>query len=80
LAVVTGDGSEVVHLIESNPGVMLGKPVIRGTRITVELILEKLSAGATVEELLQAHPRLTREAVHAVIELAKKKSSVTDGN
>ena len=72
MAVVTGDGSEMPPFIESNSGVMLGKPVIRGTRITVELILEKLSTGATVEELLQAHPRLTREAVLAVIELEFK--------
>jgi uncharacterized protein (DUF433 family) len=45
--------------IEINPGIMLGKPVVKGTRITVELILEKLSTGATIEQLLDAHPRLT---------------------
>jgi uncharacterized protein (DUF433 family) len=55
-------------LIESNPGVMMGKPVIRGTRLTVEHILEKLAAGETIEQLLQAHPRLTRKAVLAAIE------------
>jgi uncharacterized protein (DUF433 family) len=55
-------------LIESNPGVMMGKPVIRGTRITVEDILENLAAGETIEQLLQAHPRLTRKAVLAAIE------------
>ena len=55
-------------LIESNPGVMMGKPVVRGTRITVEHILERLAAGETVEQLLQAHPRLTRDAVLAAIE------------
>ena len=55
-------------LIESNPGVMMGKPVIRGTRITVEHVLEKLAAGETIEQLLQAHPRLTRQAVLAAIE------------
>ena len=43
--------------IVSNPEVMMGKPVIAGTRITVELILEKLAAGETVEQILQAHPR-----------------------
>ena len=42
----------------SNPNVMMGKPVIVGTRITVELILEKLAAGETVEQILEAHPRL----------------------
>jgi uncharacterized protein (DUF433 family) len=55
-------------LIESNPGVMMGKPVVRGTRITVEHILEKLAAGENIEQILQAHPRLTRESVLAAIE------------
>lgn len=55
-------------MIESNLGVMMGKPVIRGTRLTVEHILEKLAAGETIEQLLQAHPRLTRKAVLAAIE------------
>jgi len=40
---------------------MMGKPVIAGTRITGELILEKLAAGETIEEILEAHPRLTRK-------------------
>lgn len=53
--------------IVSNPTVMMGKPVIAGTRITVKLILEKLAAGETVEQVLDAHPRLTREAVDAAI-------------
>ncbi len=55
------------NFIESNPTVMMGKPVIAGTRITVELILEKLAAGETVEQILDAHPRLTREAVSAAL-------------
>jgi len=42
-----------------DPAVMMGKPVITGTRITVELILEKLEAGETVSQILDAHPRLT---------------------
>lgn len=45
---------------------MMGKPVVAGTRITVELILEKLAAGETVEQILDAHPRLTREMIVAV--------------
>lgn len=57
-------------LIVSDPKVMMGKPVIAGTRITVEMILEKLSAGETVEQILEAHPRLTREAVRAALALA----------
>ena len=46
---------------------MMGKPVIAGTRITVELILEKLAAGESFEQLLEAHPRLTREGVQAAL-------------
>ena len=56
--------------IISDPNVMMGKPVVCGTRITVELILEKLSAGETVEQILDAHPRLTREAIQAALAFA----------
>ncbi len=51
--------------IESNPAVMLGKPVIRGTRITVEQVLRELGEGATPETVVAAHPRLTIEDVRA---------------
>ena len=57
----------VTDRIEVNPRVMLGKPVIRGTRVTVELILRKLSEGATEAELLDAYPRLTRDDIRAAI-------------
>ncbi len=57
-------------LIVSDPDVMMGKPIVRGTRITVELILDKLAAGETVEQILQAHPRLTREGVQAALAYA----------
>jgi len=57
----------ITDRIEINPKVMLGKPVIRGTRIPVELILRKLSEGATEPELLDAYPRLTREDIKAAI-------------
>jgi uncharacterized protein (DUF433 family) len=56
--------------IVSDPAVMMGKPVIAGTRLTVELILEKLAAGETVEQILEAHPRLTREAIQAALAFA----------
>ena len=49
---------------------MLGKPVIRGTRIPVELILPKLSEGASEADLLDAYPRLTREDIHAAMRYA----------
>jgi len=58
------------HRIEINPQVMMGKPVIRGTRIKVELILRKLAEGATEKELLDAYPRLTREDIRAAIAYA----------
>lgn len=58
--------------IISDPAVMMGKPVIAGTRITVELILEKLAAGETTEEILSAHPRLTREAIFAALKFASE--------
>ena len=51
--------------IQSNPAIMMGKPVITGTRIPVELILEKFAAGETIEQLLEAYPRLTEEGIRA---------------
>jgi len=53
--------------IVSNPNVMLGKPVIAGTRITVEHVLKELGAGTTSDELLEMHPRLTREMILAAL-------------
>lgn len=55
------------QLIESDPDVMLGKPVVCGTRITVELILRKLSCGESIEQIRESHSRLTREAVLAAL-------------
>lgn len=55
------------HRIEMNPKVMMGKPVIRGTRIPVELILRKLGEGATEADLLDAYPRLTKADIQAAI-------------
>jgi uncharacterized protein (DUF433 family) len=57
-------------LIEVNPKVMMGKPVIKGTRLTVELILESLAAGESMENLLESYPRLTKEAIHAALAFA----------
>lgn len=59
-----------LNRIEINPKVMLGKPVIRGTRIPVELILRKLGEGATEKDLLDAYPKLTREDVQAAMRYA----------
>jgi uncharacterized protein (DUF433 family) len=57
----------VTDRIEINPKVMMGKPVIRGTRITIELILRKLSEGATEDDLLDAYPRLKGQDIQAAI-------------
>jgi len=53
--------------VEVNPKVMLGKPVIRGTRITVENILERLAAGETIDEILEAYPDLSRAAIQGAL-------------
>ncbi|MBI3679620.1 MAG: DUF433 domain-containing protein [Acidobacteria bacterium] len=57
-------------LISSDPKIMMGKPTVAGTRITVELILEKLAAGETVDQLLSEHPRLTAQGIRAAIAFA----------
>jgi len=59
-------------LITSDPKIMMGKPVVAGTRITVELILEKLGAGETIEQILQAHPGLTEAGLRAALAFASK--------
>ena len=53
--------------VEINPSVMQGKPVIRGTRVPVELLLRKLAEGASAENLLDAYPRLKAEDIHAAL-------------
>jgi uncharacterized protein (DUF433 family) len=60
------------QLIESDPAIMMGKPVVAGTRVTVELLLEKLAAGETIEQILEAHPRLTRPGILAALEFAAR--------
>jgi uncharacterized protein (DUF433 family) len=53
--------------IEINPKIMMGKPIIKGTRITVEQILESLSESNSIDEVLQAHPHLTRDQVYGAL-------------
>lgn len=50
-----------------DPEIMLGKPTIKGTRLTVELILEQLGSGLTIEELLDSYPHLTLEDIQAAL-------------
>jgi uncharacterized protein (DUF433 family) len=61
---------DIAHHIEINPKILMGKPVIKGTRISVEMILEKLSAGETENDLLQAHPHITKEDIKAALAFA----------
>ncbi len=60
-------------LIERNPNVMLGKPVIKGTRITVELIMRKLADGFTIGDILEMYPHITPEQVQAAFAYAADK-------
>ena len=60
----------VKNRIEINPDVMLGKPVIRGTRIPVELLIRKLSEGATEADLLDAYPRITHDDIKSALHYA----------
>jgi uncharacterized protein (DUF433 family) len=61
---------KLLERIEVNPAVMVGKPVIKGTRIPVELILRKLSEGATEADLLDAYPRLKKIDIQAALAYA----------
>ena len=65
-------GSALLKRIQADPKVMLGKPVIRGTRITVEVILEKLAADITIDDILRDYPRLSRRDVLAAIAYARQ--------
>ncbi len=63
---------ELLGRIEVNPRVMLGKPVVRGTRITVEILLEKLAAGIGIDEILADYPVLERDDVLAALVYARQ--------
>lgn len=58
--------------IVSDPNVLAGKPVVAGTRVSVELILEKLAAGERIDQILAAHPRLTEEGIRSALAFAAK--------
>jgi uncharacterized protein (DUF433 family) len=68
----------ITERIEINPKVMMGKPVIRGTRIPVELILRKASEGASEADLLEAYPKLTHEDIQTAIRYAADSLSQED--
>ncbi len=56
--------------ITADPGIMMGKPCVKGTRITVELLLRKLGAGRSIADILEAYPQLTDDDVRAVLSFA----------
>ncbi len=74
----------IYNRIEINPKIMFGKPVIKGTRITVEAILRKLAGGMTIPEIITDHPHLTPDDIYvaagfAVDHLAEEKIILADG-
>jgi len=60
------------EFIVADPDVLVGKPVIKGTRLAVELVLDRLADGWSQEDLLRSYPRLTPEAIQAVFALASE--------
>lgn len=58
-------------MIKSDPGIMMGKPVIAGTRITAELTHEKLATGESINQIIRGHPRLTEENIRATLAFLK---------
>jgi len=68
--------NDLLQRIVIDPNVMVGKPVVKGTRLTVELILGLLGQGITIEKLLEEYPRLTREDVFASLLFAQRAMTV----
>ncbi len=69
---------ERIERIERNPKIMFGKPVIKNTRLTVELVLEKLGYGPSQKELLESYPSLTHEDIQACILYASRVVSMEE--
>jgi len=68
----------LLNRIEVNPKIMVGKPVIRGTRITVELVLKMLSQGVSIGEILEEHPHLNQEDIQACLAYAAQALEVEE--
>jgi len=64
---------ELLKRITINPKIMLGKPVIKGTRLTVEIIIEKLAYGETIEDLKRDYPFITEDDIRAALLYAAKR-------
>jgi uncharacterized protein (DUF433 family) len=61
---------EYANYIVRDPNIMLGKPIIKGTRITVELLMRKLAGGFSIEKLMESYPHISREQIQAAFEYA----------
>lgn len=57
----------LIKRIEINPEIMMGKPVIKGTRMPAEIIVEKIAYGATIEEIIDQYPFLKKDDIHAAL-------------
>lgn len=69
---------KILNRIETNQKIMLGKPVVKGTRLTVEIILEKLAYGETEDEILKEYPFLKKEDIKAALLYAVKTVSLEE--
>ncbi|MEK6690162.1 MAG: DUF433 domain-containing protein [Nitrospirota bacterium] len=70
--------ARLLNRIETNPNIMFGKPVIRGSRLPVEIILEKLAYGETEDEILKEYPFLKKEDIKAALLFAAKTISLEE--
>lgn len=70
--------NSILERVTINPKVMVGKPTIRGTRLTVEIILEKLANGETEEKILEDYPILEKEDIRACLLFAAKSLSLSE--
>lgn len=68
----------VTSKIISDPEIMMGKPVIKGTRITVEILLKKFAENLSTEQILKDYPQLTKEDIKAAIDYARASLSNED--
>ncbi len=70
--------TRLLNRIEANPNIMFGKPVIKGSRLPIEIILEKLAYGETEDEILKEYPFLKKEDIKAALLYAAKTLSLEE--
>ena len=70
--------ARLLNRIETNPNIMFGKPVIKGSRLTIEIILEKLAGGETEDDILEEYPFLKKEDIRAALLYAAKTLSLEE--